>query len=219
MCNEAGEKTITSLEVQTSNSDRISVFLDGDFAFGAHKDVVVEHDLQEGKTLTLDERREIEHDEAYVQAKQQALNYLAHKPRTEAEVRRRLGDQDTPASVVEDVVARLYTLNYLDDESYARDYVRNRFASKKYGPIRLRRELVDRGVDRSVAETTVDDHFADHNPVAAARTHAEKRWGRLADEPDPRRRKQKLYRYLRRRGFTTDTIYTVLDEVGGREAR
>ena len=69
------------------------------------------------------------------------------------------------------------------------------------------------GIDRPVAERAVDDLFEDEDPGAAARAHAATRWARLSDEDDPRRRKQKLYRYLRRRGFTSDTIYPILDEL------
>jgi regulatory protein len=204
--------TITALEPQTHDSDRTSVFLDGEFAFGVHQDVVVKHGLRVGKTLTPEERRTIEQEEQYVQAKQRALDYLAHKPRTEEEVRRKLRREDAPEPVIEDVVSRLYELSYLDDEAYATEYVRNRFSSKQYGPVRIRRELVERGIDRHLADRAVTQLFEDEDPVAAAREHAEKRWARLSDD-DPRRRKQKLYRYLRRRGFTSDTIYPILDEL------
>ena len=205
--------TITALEQQSNDAGRTSVFLDGEFAFGVHQDLVVKHGLRVGRTLTPEEQQEIEQDDHYVRAKQRALDYLAHKPRTEEEVRRKLRRQDTPKTVVEDVVARLYELSYLDDEAYAEDYVRNRFASKKYGPVRIRRELVERGIDRHTAEEAVDDLFAEKDLTAVAREHAEKRWARLADEDDPRRRKQKLYRYLRRRGFTSATITPLLDEL------
>ena len=205
--------TITALEPQTHDDSRVSVFLDGEFAFGVHEDIVVKHGLRTGMTLTPEEQQAVEHDEQYVDAKQTALNYLAHKPRTEEEVRRKLRKTDAPSTVIEDVIERLYELSYLDDEAYAEDYVRNRFASKKYGPVRIRRELVERGVDRHVADEAVADLFADEDPRAAAREHAEKRWGRLADEDDPRRRRQKLYRYLRRRGFTSDTINPILDDL------
>lgn len=213
MADSASSATITRLDAQTHNDDRVSVFLDGEFAFGVHEDVAAKHGLREGRSLSEEERRRVEQDEAYVEAKQRALNYLAHKPRTEEEVRRKLRRQEVGQTIIDDVVARLYELEYLDDEAYARDYVRNRFASKQYGPVRLRRELVERGIDRAIAGPAVDDFFVDQDPKAAARTHAEKRWPRLADEDDPRRRKQKLYRYLRRRGFTSDTIYPILDEL------
>jgi regulatory protein len=212
MTDDPAAGTITALEQQKNDASRTSVFIDGEFAFGVHQDLVVKHGLREGRTLTPEEQQEIERDEQYVQAKQRALDYLAHKPRTEEEVRRKLRRQDVPEAVIEDVVARLYELSYLDDEAYAEDYVRNRFASKKYGPVRIRRELVERGVDRHTADAAVDDLFAEKDVRAAARTHAEKRWDRLSDE-EPRRRKQKVYRYLRRRGFTSDTINPLLDEL------
>lgn len=205
--------TITALEQQSNDPQRTSVFLDGEFAFGVHQDLVVKHELRVGRSLTPEEQQEIERDDQYVRAKQRALDYLAHKPRTEEEVRRKLRRKDVPEPVIEDVVSRLHELSYLDDEAYAHDYVRNRFSSKKYGPVRIRRELVERGIDRHTAETVVDELFADKDVQAAAREHAEKRWARLADEDDVRRRKQKVYRYLRRRGFTSATITPLLDEL------
>ena len=207
------EGTITRLESQVHNDDRVSIYLDGEFAFGVHEDLVVKHQLKVGQTLTPDERRDLETDEEYVDAKQKALDYLAYKPRTETEVRRRLRKRDVSPVVIDEVIARLYKLDYLDDEEYAHDYAHNRFSSKKYGPVRIRRELEERGVDRHLAEAAIDELFAEVDAAAAAWTHAEKRWPRLAGEDDPRRRRQKMYRYLRRRGFTSDTIRPILDEL------
>ena len=208
--------TITDLRVQENDADRVSVFVGGEFAFGVHKDVVVKHRLTTGQTLTPEDREAVLADEATVQAKQTALDYLAYKPRTETEVRRKLRETDTPAPVIEDVVARMRELGYLDDEAYAHDYAHNRFSNKGYGPVRIRRELVERGVDRPLADRAVDDLFADADAQGAAREHAEKYWPRIADEDDPRRQKQKLHDYLRRRGFTADTIYRLLEEFVGR---
>jgi regulatory protein len=204
--------TVTKLDVQKNDANRLSVFIDGEFAFGAHQDVVAKHGVRVGTTLSPEEQRAIEVDDERVKAKQRALDYLAYKPRTETEVRRKLRKSDTPSSVIDDVIARLYDLGYLDDAAYAEDYARNRFANKGYGPKRIERELKERGVDRHIAESAVERLFDDNDPIDAAREHAKKRWSRIAGEDDPRRRKQKLYRYLRRRGFTTDTIYRVIDE-------
>jgi regulatory protein len=204
--------TITDLDVQTNDTDRRSVFVDGEFAFGVHQDLVAKHGLRVGATLTVEERQAIEAEDQAMRAKQRALDYLAYKPRTEQEVRRKLEQEDVPPAVVEDVVARIKELGYLDDETYAHDYARNRFSNKQYGPERIRRELRERGIDRHLADAAVDDVFADADPVEVARAHAEKRWSRIDPDADPRRQKQKLYRYLKRRGFTSDTVYRILDE-------
>lgn len=211
MDDKSPSATITALETQENNANRTSVFLDGEFGFGVHNDLVVKYELHVGRTLHPREREDLEREDQYVRSKQRALDYLAHKPRTEEEVRRKLQKMDVAPPVVDDVIARLFELDYLDDRAYARDYVRNRFASKKYGPDRIRRELVRRGVDRETADAAVSDLFADKDLEGIAREHAEKRWSRLDDGEDIRRRKQKVYRYLKRRGFPSDTIYPVLD--------
>lgn len=205
--------TITAIETQESNTDRVSIFVDGDFGLGVHGDVVAKHGLQVGDTLTPEKLQDVERDEQYVQAKGRAFDYLAHKPRTEEEVRRKLRGMDVEESVRDEVISRLYDLSYLDDEAYARDYVRNRFSSKKYGPERICRELKKRGVDRRLAEEAVHEHFSDVDLHAVAQEHAEKRWSRLSNDEDPRRRKQKVYRYLRRRGFPSDVISPLLDQL------
>jgi regulatory protein len=209
-------RTITQLSVQSRNSDRVSVFVDGEFAFGIHGALVAKHGLAEGQALPADKEEALRDDESLHQAKQRALTYLAHKPRTEQEVRTKLSENDVAPAIIDPVIQRLQDLGYVDDEAYATDYVRNRFASKKYGPRRLARELVQRGIDRARAERAVDAFFDRHDALAAARDHADKRWPRIKGDGDSRRQKQKLYRYLVRRGFTADTVYQVLDETVGR---
>ena len=206
-------RIITSIDFQSHNDDRVSVFVDGDFAMGLHKSVAAKHGLAEGQSLPEDREVRIAEDESLVQAKQTALNYLAHKPRTEQEVRRRLQREDVAPPIVDNVLARMRELGYVDDAAYAEDYVRNRFQSKQYGPRRIQNELVKRGIDRTAAERAVDRFFADHDAMAAARSHAEKRWPKIARDDNPQRRKQKLYRYLVRRGFASGTVYRIIDEM------
>lgn len=208
-------RTVTRLEVQQHDNNRVSIFVDGTFAFGVHRSLVIKHGLSEGQVLTEEKEDALKNDESVVQAKQTALRYLAHKPRTEQEVRQKLQQKEVAPSIIGHVLKRMHDLGYVDDATYAEDYVRNRFASKRYGPRRIQRELIKRGIDRDQAEQAVARFFQDHDPLEAARSHAEKRWPRISRDDNPQRRKQKLYRYLARRGFTSDTIYRVLDEFVG----
>lgn len=210
--------TITKMEVQTHDSDRMSIFLDGEFAFGLHQDIVVKHQLSPGKTLSVDEQRQLMDTDRIVQAKQRALDYLAYKPRTVTEVRRKLQEADYERSIIETVIDQLTERGYLDDEEYAHEYVRRRFSHKGYGPVRLQTELRKRGIDRTLAETAIAELFEEEDQLDAARTKAEKRWPRIAREEDPRKRRDKLYGYLRRRGFTYDVIREVIDEMEARAA-
>lgn len=206
-------QTITKLTPQKKDPDRASVFLDGEFAFGVHQQLILEYDLHEGRALTLDEQKAITQADGVMKAKAAALDYIAYRPRTEQEVRQKLQKKEHSDIVADQVIERLYELGYLDDAAYAREYVRGRLASKGYGPVRLRQELKKRGVNDHLIEDALHDLLDEEDTLEAAREHARTKWDRLDPDEDVRKRRRKLTGYLRRRGFTFDTIRRVTDEV------
>lgn len=205
--------TITALKQQKNDPNRVSLFLDGAFALGIHQDLVVKYDLHTGRVLTPEEQANLEADERLIQAKQQAMEYLAHKPRTEGEVRDRLERADYSPSVIEAAIERLHELSYLDDATYAHDYVKGRFANKKYGPHRMRRELRERGVAPALIDEALAQLESRVDFPAAAQELAEKYWHRVADEPDPRKQAKRLRGYLMRRGYASSTARAAVETV------
>lgn len=205
-------RRITRMEVQKKDTSRASVYVDGAFAFGVHQDLILKYGLHAGRALTIEEQQRVERDDLSMKARAAAFDYVAHKPRTEEELRRRLQQRDHHAEAIEAAVARLQELGYLDDASYADEYVRARFASKGYGPVRLRRELRQRGVAPVLIDRALEAHLDPEGRLEAARDHGRKKWDRTEGE-EPRRRKLKTFAYLQRRGFTSDTIRQVLDEL------
>lgn len=209
--------TVTKLTVQKKNKERVSVFIDGTFAFGVHQDLVLTFDLRQGRSLTVAEQEEIQAADEVEVAKAAAFNYIAHRDRTEHEVRTKLEEKNFSGPVIEQVVERLYELDFLDDAAYAERYARERFERKGYGPRRIRHELRRRGVGSYDIEDAAAEVFDREDALDNARQHAEKRLSRLEREPDPWRRREKLSGYLLRRGFGYDTVRQVVDEMAERE--
>ncbi|MFQ5568385.1 MAG: RecX family transcriptional regulator [Rhodothermales bacterium] len=208
---------ITRLVGQKRDPQRVSVFVEGEFALGVHVDLVVEFGLHKGQVLSVEQQQQIIEADQVRKANRVALDYLGYRARTEQEVRRKLVRSGFGESMAEQTVARLRDLGYLDDASYARTYAEARFRNRRYGPQRLRNDLLRRGVARSVIDTTLDALFNQEDMLEAARVHAEKRWLRLATEGDPFKRRKKLSEYLLRRGFSYDTIRRVVEELERRE--
>lgn len=204
---------ITKLVTQHNNPDRISVFIDGEFAFGVYQDLVLEYGLQVGRVLSEAELQEIQvRDEVFV-AKAVALNYLSYRARTEKEVRTKLVQKGFGEPVVDAVVERLYALHYLDDAAYARSFVSGRFKSRGYGPARIRGDLIRRGVDRPLIEDALGEVLEPEATYDVAKEQAEKRWTRLATEPDIQKRRKKLSDFLLRRGFSYDVVRRIVADV------
>jgi regulatory protein len=205
--------TITHLAVQQRQPNRISVFLDGAFAFGVSQELVRTWDLRVGRTLSVAEQAHIAADEQRLAARATALQYLATRPRTAYEVRQKLHRSGVPDAVVDEVMAHCQALNLLNDAAYTQAYLTSRLTNRGYGPQRLGRELHQRGIGRTLVEAAVQEHLPAEDVLAAARAQAAKRWPRLAREADHARRRQKLYDFLRRRGFASAIVQQIVTEL------
>ncbi|HEY5864567.1 MAG TPA: regulatory protein RecX [Candidatus Tectomicrobia bacterium] len=204
--------TITALTVQRHQPTRVSVFLDGAFAFGIAQELVREWELGVGRCLRVEDQVRLRAADQLLAAQVAALHYLAARPRTVHEVWQKLRRSGVTDQVAEQVIVRLQARGALDDTAYVHAYLPSRLASRGYGPQRLRRELQQRGIGRALVEEAVQQDLAVEDVLAAARRQAAKRWPRLARGTDRVARRQKLWAFLCRRGFPTAIVQQVLTE-------
>ncbi len=83
--------TISSLQQQKNNSERVSVFIDGEFAFGVTLDTAVR--LAKGQFLSDADIAALQTDDEHDRAYQSALHYLGSRPRSSVEVQRNLQEK------------------------------------------------------------------------------------------------------------------------------
>ena len=205
--------TITALTVQQHEPTRVSVFLDGAFAFGVSQELVRQWDLWVGRQLSVEGQAHLRAAAQLLTAQATARQYLAARPRTAYEVQQKLRRSGVPDPIVDQVITRLQNRGVLDDTAYTHAYLTSRLASRGYGPQRLRQELQQRGISRALVEDAVQQDLAVGDVLAAARAQAARRWPRLARETDRAKRRQKLWAFLRRRGFPAAIVQQVLTEL------
>jgi regulatory protein len=139
-----------------------------------------------------------EAEETLAEALERAGRYLAHRPRTERQVRDKLGDLEYEGETIDAAVGRLVELRLLDDSAFARQWIEERARTKGKAPDLLVAELGARGVSREVAEEALAAVGLDEEKqaleVAARLVRKVVRFP--LGEQGPR-----LYELLRRRGF------------------
>ena len=140
------------------------------------------------------------------QAVRKALELLARRPRTEAQLRTALARQVEPEHLGP-AVARLRSLGYLDDAVWARDYVASGRARGRSAAL-LRRELLANGVPGEDVASAVEAH-----DDAAAALEAAHRRLRALTGLDPARRARRLRDHLARRGFGPSVVEATLRRV------
>ena len=209
--------TVTRVAQQKKDPERASVFIDDAFAFGLAVDLVVEAGLRKGVALTAEQQRDLLTRQETYAAKSSALAGLSHRAQTAHEVRQSLLKKGFTEAVAEDTVADLERLGLVDDEAYARAFVRGRFAGRGYGPARLRQDLMRKGVERATIDAALDELEEAEDLGAEAHEQAEKKWRALASEADLRKRKKKTMDYLVRRGFGFDIAREAVDALASEE--
>jgi len=135
-----------------------------------------------------------------------ALKLLSVKARTVAELRQRLLERaSAPETVVDQVIARLQELGYLNDEQFAVDYSRSRLQLKPLGRRRLKQELVQKQVPEPIAEQTLDQVYQTTDEETLINQAIEKRL-RLRGYPTTRQAAKNLFDYLMRLGFNYELV-------------
>lgn len=135
------------------------------------------------------------------------MELLAAREHAQAELARKLRRRGFPAPAVERALAELAGEGLLCDERFAEAYVRRR-AEAGIGPLRIRHELHERGVEAALAARLLAAGGGDWE-ARAARTR-EKRFGPA--RPAERREWLRQARFLEYRGFSAEQIRRVLPE-------
>lgn len=136
-----------------------------------------------------------------------AVRLLARREHARAELAAKLRQRGYENAVIADVLSDLVARGLLSDERFAEQYVRYRY-NRGYGPLRIRAELRERGVDDHVSDQWLQDPELDW--TAAADEARRKRFG--AGAADDLAQRQRMQRFLNYRGFTGEQIRAVLDE-------
>ena len=139
-----------------------------------------------------------------------ALRFLAQRPRTEQEVRRRLQRAGTDEAAVDGVLDQLRKHGLIDDSAFAQYWLEQRQTFRPRGARLLRAELRQHGVGAAAADAAAETTEA--SATADAYRAAYKRARQLASA-DERAFKSRLCQFLVRRGFDWDTISPVVDHL------
>lgn len=198
------KKKITDLKIQKYNRQRVSVFLDGKYAFSLSSSAAM--NLEKGCYLESARINQLLQKDEFPRCYNSAVRYLARRPRSINETRIFLTGRDYRPEIVQKTIDRLTEQNYLDDSAYARLWIENRMHFRPKSAFALRFELRQKGVADSVIENMLHD-FDDDKAAWKALKGRLRRWQNL-DRPQF---KSKLFSFLKTRGFCYDTCCNALE--------
>lgn len=135
-------------------------------------------------------------------ALQVALHFLKFRPRSVFEIEQKLKSKKILPAEIKKVIQILKNQKLLDDEKFAKMWVRDRNLLKPTGSYVLKLELKRLGIGPEIIEEALEDQ--DEEELAKKALASKSRF-KNADF-------QKKAAFLQRRGFSTALIYKVLKE-------
>ena len=141
-------------------------------------------------------------------ALKRAFRFLSYRSRSEAEVRIKLTQSGFSQDVVETTLDKLRSLNFLNDEAFARGWAQGRAEGRGYGPLRIERELRQKGIEDGLIRKVVGETFGREEGKEKARELLEKRY-RLKNLRDPKILRRAIG-FLKRRGYRDSVIADAL---------
>jgi len=204
---------ITSLQRQKRNRERVNVYLDGAYAFSLPEIEAVK--LRREQYLSDQEIMALKTLDLRAKAYDQAVRFLAVRPRSVWEVRQKLEryrsrqKESLAEAHIDWVTEKLLAQGYLNDEEFARFWVEQRNQFKPLAPRALRYELLRKGIPENTIESVLDGAVdAESAALQAARSKA-RRMQRLNEEDF----RKKMAAFLQRRGFSWPVVRDVLDKL------
>ena len=169
--------------------------------------------LVEGRRVDAALRASLEERAELFGAREVAMRMLAARPLPAREVQRRLVRKGHARHAADVAVAALTDAGLINDADFARHYARTRSRQRRIGPARLVAELRRLGVDERAAAAAVTEALdADgFDPLAVLREAAARKLRSLGSVPVGERARR-LKAYLRRRGFSSADVVTVVRE-------
>ena len=149
----------------------------------------------------------------YQKAQKTALSLLARRCHSRDELRRKLAARGFEAAVIERVLAACERLDYINDEMAASLFVEE-LVRKQVGLLRVQKEMNNRGFALDLINRMIDEHNLRDRELELAKRAMGKKSPTLIREKDPRKRREKLVRFLRSRGFRPSTISALFGRFG-----
>ncbi|MBS5794141.1 MAG: RecX family transcriptional regulator [Clostridiales bacterium] len=196
---------ITKIEKQKNNNKRYSIFIDNEFAFGIDEIDLLYYKLKENEPLDNEKYEYILNKLLLKRAKDKALKYLGYKMRSKNQVIKKLQEYEFPSNVINKVIKVLEKYNYINDEDFAKAFIKDKLNLKGHGVFKISYDLKMLGVDEEIFKKYLyDDEFI--NEEEKAKDLLLKKLGNKNIEDLDYKEKQKIYAYLARRGFSYDSI-------------
>lgn len=128
------------------------------------------------------------------------LKYCAFRDRSVLEVRRKMAELKVSEQESEQLMQELLEEGFVDDARFAEGFVRGKMTYNRWGRVKIRAELLQRGVSSNIIAEQLNS--LDQNLYEKNLKYLIERWKRENPVAD----NAKMFRHLLAKGYTYDEV-------------
>lgn len=137
--------------------------------------------------------------------------YCAYQERCHKDIEQKLYDLSMIPEAKEQIILHLLQHNFLNEERFAKAFVRGKFNQNKWGKIKITNELKFKNISSYNIKIGLKE-ISEADYLKTLQQLAEKK-NNLIKESNTFKRRSKLYTYLASKGFETNYINNCLNEL------
>ncbi|MEX0778404.1 MAG: regulatory protein RecX [Balneolales bacterium] len=196
----------SGLQVQKKNPGRISLFIEGEFVSGFHQQIILDYKLFVGKSITEELFSAMKQTDQRYLIKERCFDWLGRRAHSRGELKQKALIKNFSAAVIDEVLDELADKGYLDDQAFAVLFVRDKANIYGWGPQKITSALYQKGIKKRYIEAAIKSAVTDNEIMANLYKEVRKGKKKFLRIDDPLKRKKKLVDFLRRKGYTLDSI-------------
>jgi len=206
-------KKITKIEYQKKNKDRVSIYLDDNYAFGVDLNIMIKYSLAKNMELEDDFISEILKAEEEINAYNYAISVLSRTSKSEKQLRQKMLDKGYDTQFIENAIVKLKIQKYIDDEAYSESFINSKINVSKDGKLKIKEALYNKGIDKQVIADKLSE-VSNEEEIKRAYILGTKKLRSIKEE-DARKKRMKLTNYLINKGFEYSTVKKAVSKLQG----
>jgi regulatory protein len=128
-----------------------------------------------------------------------------------ADIRKKIAAFELPEEAIDKIIENLKAEKYLDDERYAKAYIKDKFRFNKWGKIKLRHNLRMKGVSENYIQAGLDEIDIERYKKVLIKTMKDK--AKTIKKKEKFEKMGQVIRFAQTRGFEPELIHRYLNLV------
>lgn len=202
---------ITKIEIQKKNLDRVNIYINEEYYFSCHKELVFKLNLKVGSNVDLNVVNKAIIEDDFIKCKNYALKIIDKTSKTSKQIKLKLIQKGFSEESILKTINFLCEYKFIDDEKYTELYINQNI--KRWGKNKIKYSLITKGIDEEIINEYLRKLDKEDEIEIGKNLALKKYISIVKTEKDRNKINRKLYSYLISKGYSFEYAKNIVDEI------